>query len=106
MLLSEKIKQFFITKTKQTSNFFHKIIHLFAGLVGIRKKERGYNCQRIVSTGWVFLIGIPIGYIFLGTLFSIPIWASIVLVMTILCNLDHIYEIHKIKQTSCAVSWT
>jgi hypothetical protein len=106
MPLAERLNKFIRERIKGLSDITRKTINILGLLVGIKKVENKYCCKRLTSTGWVFLLGIPIGYIFLGASFSIVIWASIVLVTTIFCNLDYIYELTHVRSNSTFCSYT
>lgn len=98
-------------KLGESINYISKtvrgLIRVVGNIIGIRKRDGRYGCHRIVSTGWVFLVGIPVGFILLGPYFSISIWALTVIVLTIFCNLDYIYETYVIKDCkNGSYSWT
>lgn len=69
-----------------------------ANLIGLRCIERRWDYSQLVITGWVFLLGLPIGFIFLGTLFSFPTWTTIVTSTLILYNFS--YTIETISQAN------
>jgi len=107
MPLADKLKLKLGESINSISKMIRSIIRVAGNIIGIRKRDGHYDCHRLVSTGWIFLIGIPIGFILLGPYFSVSIWALIVIIITVLCNLDYIYEVHVLKDCkNGSYSWT
>lgn len=83
-------------KLKQTirnvSMTIKSIITAGANLVGLRLIERRWDYTQLAIAGWCFLVGLPLGFVFLGSIFSVAAWAAIIFITLILSNLDHALE--------------
>lgn len=72
--------------TKQTNPLIN-IIKKIEKLLGIRNINNSKDFNRLINTGWVFISGLPIGFILFNNTFSIPIWLCICGGMLIIYNL-------------------
>jgi hypothetical protein len=55
----------------------------------------------LITAGWVFLLGLPIGTIVLGSSFSLLLWSIIVVITTMLVNADDaIYFVLWLKENN------
>lgn len=58
-------------------------------LLGVRRvSPEKLDGSRLVTAGWVFMLGIPMGLVLLGTQFPISTWLVIVLGLLAIVNLD------------------
>ena len=74
--------------TQRISNFFRGATHVVGSLIGV--KWRGEWCAGgLITSGWVFLIGAPVGMLFFGAeIFSLTLWMCIVLSVLMIVNMD------------------
>lgn len=84
--------------TTSISDYIQAIIIFGANLIGLKLVERRWDTSQLVIAGWCFLIGLPLGFVFIGTSFSFMIWASIVISVLILSNIDNSFEQAKTKR--------
>lgn len=56
-------------------------------LVGVKWKGR-WNYDPLIIAGWTFLLGLPIGMLLLGSLFSLELWLFLIIFALILANLE------------------
>jgi hypothetical protein len=54
----------------------------------MRKTQTEWRFDGLITAGWVFLLGLPIGTIVLGSSFSLLLWSIIVVITTMLVNAD------------------
>lgn len=106
MTLINSLKDLTTNKAERLSELTRKIINICGLFIGIRKKDNKYDFHRFTSTAWIFLVGIPLGLVFLGNSFSISIWAIIVGIITIFCNLDYVFNSSKANKCSTGYSYT
>jgi len=73
---------------KRITNFFRGTLHIVGTLIGV--KWRGeWGAEGLVLAGWIFLVGIPVGILFLGPMtFSINTWLAITLIILMITNMD------------------
>ena len=65
------------------------ILYILGELVGCRiSKDGSLNCDRIIMAGFIFIIGVPIGMLFFGEMFTAPLWGTVVLVILAAANMD------------------
>lgn len=58
-------------------------------LLGVHKTSpTTRNVTQLTVAGWVFLFGVPVGFLFFGPLFPLDIWAAVVLICLCFINLD------------------
>jgi len=75
--------------TNKVSNYIQSIILVAGRLVGIQRiNPDKADSSKLVTAGWIFILGIPVGLILLGPEFPMLIWLSIVLGLLMLVNLD------------------
>ena len=73
---------------KRISNGFRGTIHVIGSLFGVKWKGE-WCAQGLITTGWVFLIGIPIGMLLVGAeIFSVSLWLGFVLLALMIVNID------------------
>jgi hypothetical protein len=102
-----KIKNKLHSMLNSISNSTKKTLSILSVLIGIRKKGNSYNLDRCISTSWIFISGIPIGFILMGSYFSICIWGLLILIISILCNIDYYIKGNKEKcQSTFTYSFT
>ena len=71
------------------SSMIKKMISSCGNLLGIYTLEDGtLDFTQLMSAGWVFMLGMPVGVVFLGSLFSTKIWLCAILVALVAINLD------------------
>jgi len=71
------------------SSKIKKLISLSGNLLGIYKLDDGtLDLTQIMSAGWIFMLGMPVGVVFLGPLFSVKIWLCSVFAALTAINLD------------------
>jgi hypothetical protein len=80
------------------SNFFKKTIKFSGNLIGIKCIEERIDYNQLLTAGWIFIIGMPIGLIIFGSQFSIPVWLFIITIGLILYNIEHIIKEILIKE--------
>jgi len=85
----KKIKQLLRNLISHISTIFRGLTETGGVLLGIHQVSPGtYNINQLATAGWVFLFGVPIGFLFLGPLFPITTWTTIVLTCLCIINLD------------------
>jgi hypothetical protein len=70
------------------SYFIRRCLHIIARLMGAHKQPKGWRFDGLITSGWVFILGLPIGAMIVGSSFSLALWAIVVVVMTIMVNFD------------------
>lgn len=78
--------------TNKISNVIRAVTNVGANLIGLRYIERRWDYSQLAITGWIFLIGLPVGFIFLGPAFSFLVWTATVIFTLIASNLDYTLE--------------
>jgi hypothetical protein len=56
-------------------------------LIGIKWKGK-WTHDSLIAAGWTFLIGLPLGVLLFGSLFSLELWLFIIIFILMLANLD------------------
>jgi hypothetical protein len=56
--------------------------------MGVRKEPKEWRFDGLITSGWVFILGLPIGAMVVGPSFSLALWAIIIVIVTIMVNFD------------------
>ena len=92
MRLLNKLKLKLKQVSEKVSTTVKAIINFGANLIGLRFIERRWDYNQLIIAGWCFLVGLPLGFIFLGPAFSFIAWASTVIIVLIMSNLDYAFN--------------
>jgi hypothetical protein len=77
-----------VPSLSKLSYFMRCCLHVAAKLVGVRKDPKQWRFDGLVTAGWVFLLGMPIGAMILGAAFNLALWAIVVVAATAIVNAD------------------
>ena len=68
-------------------NFCRGAIRVAGTLIGI--KWKGTWCfDSLIIAGWVFVLGLPVGMLLFGQTFSLGVWATLILLIMLIVNID------------------
>lgn len=70
------------------SYFVRCCLHILGRCIGIKKDLREWRFDGLIMAGWVFVLGLPLGAMVVGSGFSIFLWALIVLLATLIVHAD------------------
>ena len=79
----------------KVSNLIRSTIIIGGTLLGLRydKERKRWQYSQLESAGWIFLLGLPIGLVVFGELFSIIIWALMVFIILAISNIDTVIAV-------------
>ena len=72
---------------EKISNFFRGSLHVIGTLFGIKWKGK-WMADGLFIAGWIFVVGIPVGMLFIGPWFSIFGWMIMIMLLLIITNID------------------
>jgi hypothetical protein len=73
--------------TEKIGTTFRGCLYICGTLIGVKWKGQ-WDYESLAITAWIFLLGLPIGTMMLGSAFSLSTWFLGVLICLMLVNID------------------